>query len=168
MKNQLNNKKVWLFKGKITKSAITFSENKPNSPIVQVNVSLFIAMIYTIFASLTKVKNKPNQSQYKPNSNPIAERVKMNVRNALTMTYGRFIPLSGRKNKPNSNPKQSQKVKCEFNTQHATRNQKQVPFQSCQISQQNQARNRKASSVRSRLHKACSLLLLPEGARGLS
>ena len=71
---QLNNEKGWLFKGKTTKSSITFRTNKPNSPIVQMNTSLFITMIYAIFASLTKVKNKPNskpiktkQSQFKPN-----------------------------------------------------------------------------------------------------
>jgi len=70
----LNNEKVWLFKGKTTKNATSFMQNKPNSPIVQMNASLFTAMNYAIFASLTKVKNKPNQTQsnpIKPNSNPI-------------------------------------------------------------------------------------------------
>ena len=67
-KKQLNNEKSRSFKGKITKSYITFSENKPNSPIVQMNLTNLTTMNYTIFTSLTKVKNKPNQSQNKPNT----------------------------------------------------------------------------------------------------
>ena len=41
-----------------------FMQNKPNSPIVQINASLFITKNYTIFTSLMKVKNKPNQTQF--------------------------------------------------------------------------------------------------------
>ena len=44
-----------------------FIQNKPNSPIVQMNVTLFTTMYYAIFTSLTKVKNKSNQTQNKPN-----------------------------------------------------------------------------------------------------
>ncbi len=100
LKRQVNNEKGWLIKGKITKSSITFRKNKPNSPNVQMNASLFITMIYTIFASLTKVKNKPNQTQYKPNSNPIAERPKMNVNNCYTKVYNNKTASGFRKNKP--------------------------------------------------------------------
>jgi hypothetical protein len=64
MNRQLNIEKSWLFKGKTTKSSTTFRRNKPNSPIVQINASLFITTNYVNFTSLTKVKNKPN-------SNPI-------------------------------------------------------------------------------------------------
>ena len=66
MNSQLNNEKVWLFKGKTTKSSTTFRTNKPNSPIVQTDVTNLITMNYTNFTSLTKVKNKPNQTQTKP------------------------------------------------------------------------------------------------------
>ena len=68
---QLKNEKGRLFKGKTTKIAASFMQNKPNSPIVQTNVTNLTTMIYTIFASLTEVKNKPNQTQYKPKTNPI-------------------------------------------------------------------------------------------------
>jgi len=68
---QSNSKKSQLIKGKIAKSSVTFRKNKPNSPIVQMNVTNLTTMNYTIFISLTKVKNKPNQTQYKANSNPI-------------------------------------------------------------------------------------------------
>jgi hypothetical protein len=44
---------------------------KPNSPIVQIHLTSFMAMNYAILTILTKVKFKPNLSQNKPNSNPI-------------------------------------------------------------------------------------------------
>ena len=46
-----------------------FLQNKPNSPIVQTDVTSFTTMIYMIYASLTKVK-------FKPNSNPIQTQTK--------------------------------------------------------------------------------------------
>ena len=70
MNSQINSKIGNLFQEKITKSYITFSENKPNSPIVQLNVSIFITMNYAIFTSLTKVKNKPNSNPIKAKTNP--------------------------------------------------------------------------------------------------
>jgi len=74
MKNYEKYKNVELSIEKTTKSSVTFRKNKPNSPIVQMNLSYLSTMNYAIFASLTKVKNKPNQTQsnpIKPNSNPI-------------------------------------------------------------------------------------------------
>jgi len=103
-------KKVDKSMEKSTKSTNTFCRNKPNSPNVQINLSYLTTMNYTIFASLTEVKNKPNQTQFKPKTNPIPERSKMNARNALTMNYEIFFRLFGDKtkpiqtqNKPNSN-----------------------------------------------------------------
>ncbi len=93
-------KKASKSKEKSTKSVNTFCKNKPNSPIVQTNVTNLITMIYTIFAGLTKVKNKPNQSQYKPNSNPISERPKMNVRNAIKKGYENISRWPVTKTKP--------------------------------------------------------------------
>ncbi len=63
-------------------------QNKANSPIVQMNVTGLIAMNYTIFTSLTKVKNKPN-------SKPIQTQL------------SQLKPILG-PNKANSNPKQTQ------------------------------------------------------------
>ena len=71
IKSQENNKKASNSREKSTKSAANFTQNKPNSPIVQMDLTLFITMNYAIFASLIEVKNKPNQTQYKPNTNPI-------------------------------------------------------------------------------------------------
>jgi poly-beta-hydroxyalkanoate depolymerase len=72
----LNNEKGCLFNEKITKSSVTFRKNKPNSPIVQTDVTSFITMNYAIFASLTKVKNKPNSNPIEANSNPIKVKTK--------------------------------------------------------------------------------------------
>jgi len=107
-KRQLNNEKGCLFNEKITKSAASFRKNKPNSPNVQMNASLLITMNYTIFASLTKVKNKPNQTQFKANSNPIPERVKMNINIYNTKVYNNKTASGSKQNKPNSNPIQTQ------------------------------------------------------------
>ncbi len=104
LKSRLNDKKDCLFKGKITKSYITFCESKPNSPVVQMNVTFFISMNYPISASLTKVKNKPNQTQYKANSNPIPDRQKLCSNNFSQRDYERIARCRGQKNKP----KQSQ------------------------------------------------------------
>ena len=104
MKNNEKYKNVELSIEKFTKSSVTFRKNKPNSPIVQMNLTNLITMNYAIFTSLTEVKNKPNQTQFKANSNPIPERPKMNAKCAHTKDYEQFIPLAGQKNKPNSNP----------------------------------------------------------------
>jgi len=104
MKNNEKYKNVELSIEKITKSSVTFRKNKPNSPNVQMNLINLTTMIYTIFASLTKVKNKPNQTQFKPNTKPIAERPKINVNQYNKMNYKNFMPLAGQK----TNPKQTQ------------------------------------------------------------
>jgi len=51
-------------------------QNKPNLLYAQINVSNSKTMIYKKFIPLAGSKNKPNQSQNKANSNPIAERLK--------------------------------------------------------------------------------------------
>jgi len=81
-----------------------FRKNKANSPIVQTDLTSFTTMNYTIFASLTKVKNKPNQTQFKANSNPIAERLKMSINIYHTKEYNNKTAFRREKNKP----KQSQ------------------------------------------------------------
>ena len=113
MNIQLKMKKTHLIKGKSTKIAknpTTFRKNKPNSPIVQTDVTSCTTMNYTIFASLTKVKNKPNQTQFKPNTNPIASKAKMNINIYYTIGYNNFPRLLVQK----TNPKQTQFQKFEF------------------------------------------------------
>jgi len=104
LKSRVNNERGWLFKGKSSKNAITFKQNKPNSPNVQIHLTSFITMNYPILPSLTKVKNKPKQTQFKPNSNPIAKRPKMNASIYHTKVYSNKTAFGRNKNKPNSNP----------------------------------------------------------------
>jgi hypothetical protein len=72
-------------------------QNKPNSPNVQMNVTFFTTMNYTIFVSLTEVKNKPNSnpiqtqlSQLKPISMPIKAKT-----NPIQTQSVFFLPYSG-------------------------------------------------------------------------
>jgi len=76
-------------------------QNKPNSPNVQIDLTSFTIMIYTIFISLTKVKNKPNQTQFKPKTNPISEKPKMSVNIYYKREYDKKTALWWIKNKPN-------------------------------------------------------------------
>ncbi len=103
-KKQLNNKKGSKIKGKSTKIAAAFMQNKPNSPNVQMNVTNLITMNYAIWASLTIVKNKPNQTQYKANSNPIVVNAIIGLSSFMTSKYVRLGTLLGKKQtqfKPN-------------------------------------------------------------------
>ena len=77
------------------------SENKPNSPIVQMNVTYFMTTIYAIFTSLTEVKNKPNQTQFKANSNPICYNAIIGLSSFMTSKYVRLGTMPGKKTKPN-------------------------------------------------------------------
>ncbi len=57
--------------------------------------------------SLTPEKQsqyKANQSQYKPNTNPIPEKPKMNVNAFSQKDYENETAFKPQKNKPNSNP----------------------------------------------------------------
>ena len=64
-----------------------FMQNKANLSEDKFVARHFCTRIYERFNPLPKRKNKPNQTQYKPNSNPIAERVKMNVNQYNTKDY---------------------------------------------------------------------------------
>ena len=107
MNIQLKMKKTHLIKGKSTKTTknpTTFRKNKPNSTNVQMNLSYLSTMNYPVFASLTKVKNKPNQTQYKPNSNPICFNALIGLSSFMTSKYEYLCRWQGKK----TNPKQTQ------------------------------------------------------------
>ena len=124
MNRQLNGKIGNLFNGKITKKLALskvegfrhstyvenilhirlFLTNKPNSPIVHLGLTSLITMIYTILASLTKVKFKPIQTQFKPKQTQLLQRPKMNANIYYTIGYNNETALRLGKNKPNSNP----------------------------------------------------------------
>jgi hypothetical protein len=54
-------------------------QNKPNSPIVQLDLTPFISMNYTISTCLIKVKNKPNSNPIKPNQTQSVFRILSSV-----------------------------------------------------------------------------------------
>ncbi len=104
LKKQAKNEEGCLFNEKIAKSSVTFRKNKPNSPIVQTDLTSFRTMNYPIFASLTKVKNKPNQTQFKANTNPICQKTRLNINIYNTKIYRCKTAIRHKK----ANPKQSQ------------------------------------------------------------
>jgi len=77
-----------------------FLQNKPNSPIVQMNLTFFITMIYIILTSLTKVKNKPNSNPNKPNF----KIGKINLSVYSISEYKKY-PIGGAQKQSQTNPK---------------------------------------------------------------
>jgi hypothetical protein len=100
LKSQVNNEKNRQIKGKITKSSITFNENKPNLKNIKIGLSPFKT---TKYGNLPAWRSK-KQTQSKPNSNPMLKRPKMNTNIYQTKIYNDETTLRLQKNKPNSNP----------------------------------------------------------------
>ncbi len=103
LKKQANNEKYWLIKGKSTKIALAFIQNKANFKNIKIFVSFFETSKYAI---LTACRTK-KQTQFKANSNPIPERSKMNINPYIRINYEIFLLLLGevtKPNKPNTNP----------------------------------------------------------------
>ena len=103
LKSRLNNQKKKQIKGKITKSSITFNENKANFVNPEICVIPFQTSIYEILSA----RWSKNQTQFKPNTNPIPERPKMNTSSIITMNY-RIFPRLSVKKQTHYKPKQSQ------------------------------------------------------------
>jgi hypothetical protein len=72
------------------------------------NVINIITRNYKNFIPLVGHKNKPNQTQFKANTNPISEMPKMNLNFYPTRDYNNETAFRRIKNRPNSNPKQTQ------------------------------------------------------------
>ena len=99
-KKQVNNQKSCLFDEKIAKSLTTFRKNKPNLSEDKYGAKHFSTRIYERFHPLAGRKNKPNQTQNKANSNPIAERAKMNVNIYQTKVYNNKTAFRRKKTNP--------------------------------------------------------------------
>jgi len=54
-------------------------QNKPNSLNVQMNVNIYYIKDYQNFIPLAGYKNKPNQTQFKPKTNPICRKGDLSV-----------------------------------------------------------------------------------------
>ena len=104
MKNQFNNQKSCLFNEKIAKTAAAFMQNKPNFKNIKIAASPFMTNKYEI----SPAWRGENQTQFKPNTNPIAEKAIIGLSSFMTSKYAKFEDLAGQKNKPNTKPKQTQ------------------------------------------------------------
>ncbi|MFX0197554.1 MAG: hypothetical protein ACFFCW_15630 [Candidatus Hodarchaeota archaeon] len=67
LKSQLNNQKGRFSNEKVTKSVSTFYKNKPNFSEDKFGTKHLSKRIYERFHPLARPKNKPNQTQFKPN-----------------------------------------------------------------------------------------------------
>ena len=83
MKNKLNNQKNRQIRGKIIKSSMTFNKNKPNSKNIKIGVSPF----KTGKCEILPAWRGKNQTQFKANSNPIAEKAIINISSFMTSKY---------------------------------------------------------------------------------
>jgi hypothetical protein len=97
MKNRLNNQKSWLSRGKTTKNAVAFQQNKPNLKNMKICISSLETNKYEV---LSACRNK-NQTQSKPNSNPISKKPKMNINIYHIKEYNNETFFLVPKTKPN-------------------------------------------------------------------
>ncbi len=74
-----------------------FMQNKPNFQKSQMNVSIFLQMVYENISDWTLGQNKPNSNPIKPN----LQKAKMNANLTLAKDYRKKDDFSVRKNKPN-------------------------------------------------------------------
>jgi len=82
-------------------------QNKPNSLNVQICINVYDTKDYNNFIPLAGYKNKPNQTQFKPKTNPISKIPKMNVNTSYTREYNNKTASGFEKTKPKqtqSNP----------------------------------------------------------------
>ena len=79
-------------------------QNKPNFPDAQMYAINIITRNYKNFIPLAGYKNKPNQTQFKPKTNPISKMPKMNVNFYNTIDYNNKTYLPRMQNKPKTNP----------------------------------------------------------------
>ncbi len=93
---QLNHEKNRQIKGKSTKIAAAFIQNKPNLKNNKIGVSSFQKSKYEILPAWRGKK----QTQFKPNPNPIPKRPKLNANPFNKMIYKNFILLAGQKTEP--------------------------------------------------------------------
>jgi len=97
-------KKVGKSKEKTIKNMTVFIQNKANLSEDKFGAKHFSKRIYEIFHPLAGRKNKPNQTQFKPNSKPITKRPKMSVNIYFKSKYEKI----SQQRREKTNPKQTQ------------------------------------------------------------
>ena len=83
-------------------------QNKPNFQKSQMNLSILSKMDYENFIPLVDHKNKPNQTQFKPNTKPIPEMPKMSLNTYLIRFYSNKTAFRRIQNKPKQTHFQTQ------------------------------------------------------------
>jgi len=76
-------------------------QNKPNFRKAKMDVNIYYTNGYENKSDWTLGENKPNQTQFKPKTNPIFKIPKMSVSDIITRNYKNLSCWRGRKNKPN-------------------------------------------------------------------
>jgi hypothetical protein len=79
-------------------------QNKPNVKYVKINISPYMTTKYVKMDTWLSWKNKPNQTQFKPKTNPISKMPKMNVTIYYKKDYSNKTANRRIQNKPNSKP----------------------------------------------------------------
>ena len=85
-------------------------QNKPNVKDAKIDISHFITIKYVKLDTWLSWKNKPNQTQFKANSNPISETPEINVNVDYTIDYNNKTAFRRIKNKPKQTQFQTQPV----------------------------------------------------------
>ena len=83
-------------------------QNKPNFQDAQMNVSIFSKKDYNNETAFRRGKNKPNQTQFKPNTKPIPEMPKMSLNTYLIRFYSNKTAFRRIQNKPKQTQFQTQ------------------------------------------------------------
>ena len=107
LKSWLNNQKKKQIIGKSTKFATVFIKNKANFVNSEICVTPFQTSKYEILSAW----RDQNQTQFKPNTNPIYGMAKFALSSFMTNKYVKFENLAGEQTNPiqtQANPKQSQ------------------------------------------------------------
>ena len=75
-------------------------QNEPNFEKAQMNVNKVLIRDYENKSNWTLGENKPNQTQFKPKTNPISKIPKMNVNKIITMNYKNLSRWRDKKTNP--------------------------------------------------------------------
>jgi hypothetical protein len=84
-----------------------FMQNKPNVKCAQINVNSYMKSKYENLDTWLSGKNKPNQTQFKPKTNPISEKPKMSLNTYPTKAYSNKTVIRRKQNKPKQTQFQS-------------------------------------------------------------
>ncbi|HUU16229.1 MAG TPA: hypothetical protein VMW72_03690 [Sedimentisphaerales bacterium] len=83
-------------------------QNKPNFQKSQMNLNIYTKMAYDNKSNWALGENKPNQTQFKPKTNPISKMPEMNVNIYYITVYNNKTYLQANTKQTQTNPIQTQ------------------------------------------------------------